>query len=205
MTTDPYYSDDSVTIYHGDCRDILPALTFDVIVTDPPYGLASAYGRQSREILGDGDVALTDWLVSGWSDLVPMAVFADCMHGPFGRPRRQLVWDKGAFGLSGSDLPWIRAHEVAWIYGAGWSGSKRGTLLRTPRIQAPKHPTEKPVRLLQRIIVCAPVGVICDPFMGVGSTLRAAKDLGRKAVGIELEERYCEIAAERMAQEVLAL
>ena len=77
---DPYYSDDSVTIYHGDCREILPALTFDVVVSDPPYGLGWAYGRQSREILGDGDVALTDWLVSGWSDLVAGA-WCRCVLG----------------------------------------------------------------------------------------------------------------------------
>tara|TARA_Y100000034_G_C6703485_1_gene310377 strand:- start:59 stop:670 length:612 start_codon:yes stop_codon:yes gene_type:complete len=201
----PYYSDDAVTIYHGDCQEILPTLTFDVIVTDPPYGLGMGYGRQSVPIAGDGDTKLTEWLVDGWSDTVPMAVFADQMAKPVGQPRRQLIWDKGAFGLSGSDLPWLTAHEVIWIYGSGWAGKKRGTVLRTPRIQAPVHPTQKPARLLRGIVDCAPDGVICDPFTGAGSTLRAAKDLGRKAVGIELEERYCEIAAERMAQEVLAL
>ena len=201
----PYYQDDQVTIYHGDCREILPLVQPAVIVSDPPYGLASAYGRLSRVIPGDDDAALSDWLVTGWSDRLPMAIFADNMRGPIGRPRRQLVWDKAAFGLSGSDLPWINGHEIVWIYGHGWSGRKRGTVLRTPRLQNPDHPTEKPPRLLQRIIDCAPPGLVCDPFMGGGSTLRAAKNLNRNAIGIELEERWCERAALAMAQEVLAL
>ena len=199
----PYYHQGGITIYHGDCREILPALTFSVIVSDPPYGLDTSYGRKSLQIAGDGDNTLSEWLIDGWPGMFPMAVFADFMTKPGGQPRRQLAWDKGHFGLSGSDLPWLVSHEVVWIYGSGWIGKKRGSVLRTPRVRAPVHPTEKPVDLLRSIVVCAPSGVICDPFMGSGTTLVAAKLERRQAIGIEIEEKYCEIAASRLDQQTL--
>ena len=205
----PYYSDDFVTIYHGDCKEILPGLLFDVVITDPPYGLEGTkspkgYGRKQQTISGDMTNDLVGWIVDFCSmSKTPIATFADALTPPFGNPRRQLIWDKQMMGLSGTNLPWLFSHEVCWIYGDGWDGRKRGTVLRYTRLQNPKHPTQKPIELMRDLVGCATQGTILDPFMGSGSTLRAAKDLGRKAIGIEIDEQYCEIAVKRLAQEVL--
>ena len=205
----PYYEDDLITIYHGDCLELLPELAFDVVVTDPPYGIQGTkapvgYGRTHRTIMGDLTAGLVEWIVDYCSDHdVPLATFSDALAPPFGEPRRQLIWDKQMLGLSGTNLPWLFSHEVCWVYGEGWQGRKRGTVIRCTRMQKPEHPTQKPIELLRNIVGCTPPGIVLDPFMGSGTTLRAAKDLGRKAIGIEIDEAYCEIAAKRMGQEVL--
>ena len=208
---DSYYEDDLITIYHGDCQELLPDLVFDVVVTDPPYGLQgtrapTGYGRNNRKIDGDLTSDLLEWLVIYCSEnKTPLLTFSDALAPPIGEPRRQLIWNKKMFGLSGTNLPWIFSHEVCWIYGEGWGGYKRGTVLNYTRLQKPNHPTEKPLELMRDIVGCAIQGVILDPFMGSGTTLRAAKDLGRKAIGIEIEEKYCEIAVKKLAQEVLPI
>ena len=117
-----------------------------------------------------------------------------------------LVWAKKHFGMGGW---WRNQHEniVFASHGkpADMLDKGRGTVLTVPGMspESRVHPTEKPLELLVRILTAVPGSLILDPFMGSGTTLRAAKDLGRKAIGIEIEERYCEIAAKRMAQGVL--
>ena len=207
----PYYQDDHVTLYHGDCREVTEWLSGDVMVTDPPYGIAYRNGKQSklaRSIANDHDTAARDAALKAWGDR-PALVF-----GTWRAPRPQatrtlLVWDtKGALGMGDLSIPWKPAHQEVYVLGGGFKGRRTSDVLSYPPVQSMAangrvHPNEKPVDLLQDLIGKCPPGVIVDPFAGSGSTLRAAKNMGRKAIGIEIEERYCEIAAERLGQEVL--
>ena len=210
---DPYYTDDMVTLYHGDCLEIDAWLDADVLVTDPPYGIAGGrIGKHNRGrsiAVGWDDLGVRDAVISKWGDK-PSAIF--------GSPRRldtapaheqaPLVWDKGdSPGMGRIDWPWGISYELIYVNGAGWSGKRRNSVIRIPHnstiATTVGHPTPKPPRLLELIIEKAPDGVIADPFAGSGSTLLAARNLGRHAIGVELEERYCEIIARRLSQGVL--
>ena len=202
----PYYERGGITIWHGDCREILPTLEADVLVTDPPYGMAYDSGWQSRPIAGDESTGVRDAVLSAWGER-PALVFGrwNCPHPE--TARMALTWDKGDWpGMGDLALPWGPSTEEIYVLGKGFTGRRRGSVIRTPRLTGEmSHPNEKPVGLIRKLIEACPEGVILDPFMGSGTTLRAAKDLGRRAIGIEIEERYCEIAAKRMEQEVLPL
>ena len=211
----PYYEQDGIVIYHGDCQEILPALTgVDVLVTDPPYGIAYFSARKRRDnyargILGDMDAVLRDWLVGEWDGL-PALLFGSWRISRPAGTRAVLIWDKGgALGMGDLSLPWKLDHEEIYVIGHGWRGSRdTGSVLRVPPEQSlgRDHPHQKPLRLMKMLLEkCLPSWVVLDPFMGSGSTLVAAKQLGRRAIGIEIEERYCEIAAKRLAQGVLSL
>ncbi len=212
MTPKPYYDSGGITIYHGHAMEILPELQADVMVTDPPFGIAYASGHDGvlpRSIAGDEDTSLRDSVLELWWKDKPAVVFGSWRRQRPRGTRALLVWDtKGALGMGALDLPWKPAHQEIYILGSGFAG-KRGTdVLRFAPVQSMAangrvHPHEKPVALLADLIGKCPPGVILDPFMGSGTTLRAAKDLGRRAIGIEIEERYCEIAANRMRQGVL--
>ena len=214
----PYYQDDAVTIYHGDARECLDWLAADVLVTDPPYGLGGAlsmsgwtsarrFGRQTW----DDDLRARDDVLGLWGAEKPYAVF--------GSPRRlsdaprhreiPLIWDKGDMVAMGdTSFPWRATYELIYVGGAPWHGHRGPAVLRVPHhsgvASAIGHPSAKPVTLL-KLLIGKSEGAVADPFMGSGTTLVAAKDLGRRAIGIEIEERYCEIAATRCSQEVLGL
>ena len=204
MVSAAYYQDDHVTIYHGDARDVLPMLTFDVIVTDPPYGINFA-GYNHGKVQGDTDDEAARWLLANTS---PMVVFG-VNHFPEYLPSRGAwsCWDKRT--NENADKMFGSPFEMIWVSGKDRPG-KIYRIMHGGVVNADgggvkrDHPTQKPVTLMVRIIGdWATSGVIADPFMGSGTTLRAAKDLGRQAIGIEVDERYCEIAAKRMGQEVL--
>ena len=208
----PYFERDGCTIYHGDCRDILPGLDAAALITDPPYGIAYRSGHAGalpRSIEGDDDTELRDFAILSWLPR-PAAAFATWRCVPPEPPRGCLVWVKNAGGMGDLGFPWQPNFEMVWIYGKGWTGH-RGSAVLTGRTvctwntgpAARLHPHEKPVDVFGKIIGKAPPGTILDPFMGSGTTLVAARDLGRKAMGIEIEEKYCEIAAKRLAQGVL--
>ena len=213
----PYYQDDAVTIYHGDCREILPEIEADVLVTDPPYGIAYSSqqaGRfQGERIANDDDTTLRDQVLAAWHG--PAVVFGSWKRPRPSEVRAVLTWDKGeGVGMGDLALPWRPNTEEIYVIGSGWVGHRGSSVLRDTSVvswtgngRGPRrlHPNEKPVPLLRGLMEKAPPGTILDPFMGSGTTLRAAKDLGRRAIGIEIEERYCEIAAKRCAQEVLDL
>lgn len=191
---EPYYEDDAVTIYHGDCREIVPSVAFDAMVTDPPYPNNAGHFLEgisvARSILASARVPT----ITFWTELEhpPHALRLAAVH----------IWHRS--NVNG------RPYEPAYEFG---TDHKRSNVYRHPAIfdgagpgcnEYLGHPTQKPVALMRQLIDLLD-GSLLDPFMGSGSTLRAAKDMGRKAIGIELSERYCEIAARRMAQEVLAL
>jgi site-specific DNA-methyltransferase (adenine-specific) len=199
----PYYDHAGITIYHGDCREILPGLEpADLVLTDPPYGIANVW----KGGLGHGWGKARDEsaLRNEWDQLPPDVRLVlskgneACVWGGnyFDLPisRGWLVWNKPERGFTLSEA------ELAW--------TSRDTVVRVCDLPRPdvgrKHPTQKPLRLMAWCIrQFKDAKTILDPFMGSGTTLRAAKDLGRQAIGIEIEERYCEIAAKRLAQEVL--
>jgi site-specific DNA-methyltransferase (adenine-specific) len=216
----PYYQDDLVTIYHGDCREWMPEA--DVIVTDPPYGIGwqqhgggvngkSRGTRRHAGIVGDTDTSARD-AVLGLFPWTPAAVFGS-WRAPFPADVRQvLVYQKSPdAGLMGSVTGFRTDSDPIFLVGpwpvrtVRWS-SVLVSRIGLPTLQAGRsHPHAKPVDVMARLIEAAPPGTILDPFMGSGSTLVAAKSLGRKSIGIEIEERYCEIAAQRCSQEVLGL
>ncbi len=233
----PYYQDDHVTLYHGDCLDVLETLdAASAFVMDPPYASGSRteaskpssgamlragrfagrpieldqmtttgftwlmrhVGMEARRLLPEGGSVLSfiDW--RQWPNLV--GAFETCNL----RVQGMVVWDKGSMGLGNG----FRAqHELVCHASKGVPtivDKGMGNVFRHARVEPIDHPSPKPVALLSKLIqvVSAPGDVVVDPFAGSGSTLRAAKDLGRKAIGVELDERYCEIAAKRMGQQV---
>ncbi len=219
MSVKPYYQDSSVTIYHGDCREIVPTLgRFDLLLTDPPYGIAwtkpelkKAKSRAHDGIACDEDTSARDLVLAfGASD---RAIVFGSFQAPFPSDVRQvLIWAKpGDAGLFGTVAGYRRDVEPIFICGQ-WpaEGVKRSSVLRGTaqfRGHAAKengsHPHAKPVDLLIQLIEATDAKTVLDPFAGSGTTGRACKDLGRKCVMIEREEKYCEIAARRMGQEVL--
>lgn len=215
MTT-IYYQDDHVTLYHADCLEHLDLLDqADVMVTDPPYGMKYYSGRRKEDdrIVGDDDLNVRDQVIAAWGQDDPMRpalVFGTWKQDRPQGVRQLIVWDKrGGAGFSGDlKMPWADITEEIYVIGTGWVGGRIPAIYSIPTLpsQSPErygHPTPKPVPLMEQLIAKCPPGVIVDPFAGSGSTLRAAKNLGRRAIGFEIEERYCEIAAQRLAQEVL--
>lgn len=213
MTT-PYYTDDHVTLWHGDCREIAEWLNADVLVTDPPYGIAYASGwARGRDvaIAGDQDTALRDRIREMWSDRGPWLMFGTWRHPRPEGTDHVLVWDKtDGVGPGMGDLTsaFGSSHEEVYL-GGKWPKreERKGSVLRTKTspsalTRETGHPTPKPVDLMQALVAVSD-GVVADPFAGSGSTLVAARNLGRRAIGVELEERYCEIIARRLDQGVL--
>ena len=200
----PYYQDESVTIFHGDCREIVPELgRFDLLLTDPPYGLGERMKSGNEGEWSKGFSVAPTWdaaTAPGVVEMalaVPLAIVWGGNYYPLPPSRGWLIWDKMQEHTSGHA-------ELAWT-----SLDIPVRTFRMSRVEAygnmnKAHPTQKPLELMTWCISLAgDVQTILDPFAGSGTTGRAAKDLGRKAVLIEIEERYCEIAARRMGQEVL--
>jgi len=211
----PYYADSLVTIFHGDAREALPAA--DVLITDPPYGIAYSSGMTqpdrwsgavARSIANDHDTSVRDAVLSAWNG--PALVFGTWKAPRPAQTHTLLIWDtKGALGMGDLSVPWKPAHQEIYVIGKGFVGRRDSDVLSYAPVQAMAsngrvHPNEKPVDLLSALIGKTPPSwTVLDAFCGSGPTLRAAKNLGRRAIGIEIEERYCEIAAERCRQEVL--
>jgi len=213
MTTAPYYQDEHVTLYHGDCLQLADVWTdADVLVTDPPYGsesIAGGYGRKGRLIAHDKTTEVRDAALALFEGRPTICFATPRMPEPPGEWVDRLVWDKREPGLNGG--PWRYTHESIFVRGAGWVrvSASSFSILSFPSgngsWEKRQHVHAKPVRLMETLISAAPPGVIADPFAGSGSTLVAARNLGRHAIGVELEERYCEIIAKRLAQGALDL
>jgi DNA modification methylase len=220
----PYYEEPGITIYHGDCRNILPHLEpVDLVLTDPPYAIPTVVAQSRIWTRNIGDLNICESYFRDWmKDLRKCLsddgrIFMFCnqtsypvifrsFYGDFNI--HLLIWDKGKIGM-GSDFR--KTFELI-LYGYSINvkplekdGIGHSDILRFMPVPSMgrKHPAEKPIDLLTNIISRFAKNTILDPFMGSGTTLRAAKDLGRKAIGIEIEEKYCAIAVERLRQGVL--
>lgn len=205
----PYYEDDWVTLYHGDALEILPELDHaDAVITDPPYNYGFNYGdgyddskapaeyvawckqwfticriKADRVIVFPGNGNLPVW----WEIEKPSGV--GCWHKP-GNPK-----GGGVFQFSEWE-PWL-----LWGRGVGGSDVIRATVNR--QLDTGNHPCPKPQPLMQALIMRTKAESVIDPFVGSGTTVVAAKYLGVRAVGIEQNEAFCEIAAKRLAQDTL--
>lgn len=222
----PYYQDDHVTLYHGDCVDILPNLpaTVDLLLTDPPYGVdfKSGWSQHAKIANDDGTADIMGMIALAVKNLRRHRhayIFGDWdFAGTNLTAHTQLIWDKGIVGMGDLSMPWGTSHEPITFavheaskanreQGKGRLSARmrQGTVLRVDRTNgasSKRHPTEKPVPLLRQLIESSSCfgDVVLDPFAGVGSTLVAAALEGRKAVGIEMEEKYCEISAMRLSK-----
>lgn len=216
----PYYQDDLVTLYHGDCLELVDVwITADVLVTDPPYGTASvgwdvSYGRgQNRRhgdqqrvapgvIANDDGTRVRDSALDAWGTDRPALVFGSPrLPDPPGEWSDRLVWDKKRPGMNGG--PWRYRHESIYVRDGFLRTDNAAVSIIAAWPDQADHIHAKPLALMTRLVAAAPPGVIADPFSGSGSTLAACKQLGRRAIGVELEERYCEVAARRLTQDTL--
>jgi site-specific DNA-methyltransferase (adenine-specific) len=223
----PYYEHGGITIYHGDCREILPDLpSVRLIVTDPPYVFGIASTSQEGKAGGWGDLMnssvwyeswlreakrLTStaqgaaWVFNSWRSF---PVLARAAYGVSWPVESLLVWDKEWIG-PGGQRGLRPSYELAALFvQPDFAIANRGLpdiwRSKWSSIKPNGHPAEKPEPLLAKLIRESGGGLVLDPFMGSGTTLAAAKGEGHQAIGIEIEERYCEIAAKRLSQEVFA-
>jgi DNA modification methylase len=211
----PYYQDSLVTIYHGDCREVLPTLgRFDLLLTDPPYGIgASSAAFRGSEMNGWRDYGDESWDGTTPSpEAIGVLLASSRFHIIWGgnyfakslpESSGWLVWDKGQrdFSLADGELAWTGFPNALRIFGVS-----RAKALKDGKV----HPTQKSVAVMEwslayadRNAAPAKISSVLDPYMGSGTTLVAAKNLGRSVVGIERSEKYCELAAERCRQETL--
>ena len=215
-----YYENDGITLYLGDCREQTAWLTADVLVTDPPYGVAYVQGgarsnvdgvrsvTPTARVVGDASPAARDAALALWGPR-PALIFGSWRVPRPPETRQRLVWFKRNTnpGL-GTATPWSGADEDVYVIGSGWIGPREVNVLITDEARASAgglaattgHPTPKPVGLMERLIAKCPPGVIADPFAGSGATLLAARSAGRRAIGVEIEERYCDLIARRLDQ-----
>ena len=214
----PYFEKDGITIYHGDCKEILPLIQADVVITDPPYEIVARGGGIGAqrdylsEIEGFTDCGFDVDLISGFDRWV---VFCALKQVPklaaAARKRWSLItWNKPdpAPLINGNYLPDTEYIVHSFRDGGDLHGKfedRRRWILHPGSQRKHGHPNEKPTAVMYRVIsVSSAVGeTVVDPFSGSGSTLVAARDMGRRAIGIEIEERWCEIAAKRLAQGIL--
>jgi len=221
-----YYSDEHVTLYHGDCltehREWLDA---DVLVTDPPYGTQfsdvnprGGYGRRQDAqhrgskhapaqpgmgawIAGDNGTKARDSMLALWAGKPACLFGSPRLPDPPGNWADRLVWDKKRPGMNGG--PWRYRHESIYVTAGFVRTSDASVSIFTVWPDQADHIHAKPLALMTALVAAAPPGVIADPFAGSCTTLVAAAHLGRKAVGVELEERYCELLAKRLSQGAL--
>lgn len=230
MTAAPYYEDGLVALYHGDSTEITNWLDADVLVTDPPYGRSWRQGRLKDKrggykaesasragIVGDGSTAVRDTILTMWGPDKPAILFGDLMLAPPTGTRLVAVYAKPAnSGMRGAIGGLRRDLEAIYLCGKAWEARLGGdsSLFSTQEssmggaggiiAKAGGHPHAKAQDVMRRLIALTPdTASVADPFAGSGSTLVAAAFLGRRAIGVECEERFCEMAARRLSQGLL--
>jgi site-specific DNA-methyltransferase (adenine-specific) len=220
-----YYQDDYATLYHGDCIEVMSGLKLeaDLLLTDPPYGVSykSNWSNHAAIANDDGNADVMGMLATATKKLRRSRHAYIFGYWDFSgtnlTAHTQLIWDKGMIGMGDLSMPWGTSHESITFAlhqpskanradGAGRLSARmrQGSVLRVDRTNgasSKRHPTEKPVALLRQLIESSSCfgDLVFDPFAGVGSTLVAASLEGRHSVGIEIEEKYCELAATRLS------
>lgn len=222
--SEPYWSGDGIILYLGDCREITEWLVAHVLVTDPPYGRGWKQGDTGKRyrcpnnarggIAGDSDTTVRDQAFAAWGNR-PAVAFGDLMLAPPVGTKQVMVYAKpqGA-GVRGATGGFRRDAEAVYLIGPWSSGiGGQSSVLRTGARGVAStyglairhgHPHAKPVDVMETLIAACPPGIIADPFAGAGSTLVAARNQGRQAIGVEVDERYAERAARRLDQGILA-
>lgn len=210
LSIQPFYQDESVCVYHGDCREVLPFLPkTDLLLTDPPYG--GGYAADPLPVMSKGRRIVNHAPESWDNDAVPQWLLdmarASC--------RYQVVWGGNYYALPVARC-WLSWHkpdappsmanvELAWT-NLDRNAQQFSWSIAATNAERVGHPTQKPEAVMRWALMQAPEGCnVLDPFMGSGTTLVACKRMGRKAIGIERERRYCDIAVERLRQSSLDL
>lgn len=214
----PFFEDQGITIYHGDCRHIMPLLPrFDLLLTDPPYGIGESSKRNASRGTSSAkwkrgaatDYGAFDWdrePVEEWTlalarSLCDKQIIFGGNYYALPPCKGPLVWDKENTGdFADGEMAWNNLGCALRIKRHMWNGFQRkGNEDR-------EHPTQKPLEVIKwALSLASDVTTILDPWAGSGTTGRAAVEMGKRAVLIEREERYCEIAAKRLSQQVLCL
>jgi site-specific DNA-methyltransferase (adenine-specific) len=213
---------DLVTLYLGDAREIpqwfaVPG-TDAILVTDPPYGMGYDSGmvkaRSARPIIGDDTTGTRDAAIALWGPSRPAIMFGTWRAPRPAGCRQVIIWDKGEFpGMGDLQSAFGSSHEEIYLLGPRYARPKgvarRGSVIRTATcmgnpnglVAETGHPTPKPVALMELLLATVPAHlVVVDPFAGSGSTLIAARNLGRRAIGCEIDPTYARIAADRLTQ-----
>jgi hypothetical protein len=210
-----YYKDEQITLYNDDCLEIDAWLKADVLVTDPPYGIGwqpmqGMYQLKKQikapQIEGDDSTCLRDAALSLWGNK-PRIVFGSWRARRPDPVDHRLIWHKKGQQPGPCNAAFMSQDEEIYVTGTGFRRSApplRSVITthetRHHAVMKAAHPTPKPVQLMETLVDRCPAGIIADPFAGSGSTLIAARNLGRRAIGVEMEERYCELIAKRLDQ-----
>jgi len=205
----PSYSEKGIEIYNADCREVLPELgIYDLCLTDPPYGIGTWHNTGGNSITKEQARDINKWDVAPNEETFKLCL-RSCVHAVIwggnyfgdvlGSCKSPLIWDKGLRGLHLAD------GEIAWTnFDFGTVRILTFSPNGSDNFGNKYHPTQKPIRLMKWCIGFLPqIKTMLDPFCGSGSTLVAAKQMGKSCVGIEVEEKYVEITANRLRQSVM--
>jgi len=212
-----YYQDEFITLHLGDALEETQWTEADVLVTDPPYGIAweanslvigkkAIRDASTQSIQNDESLEVRDAALALWGKKKPGIVFGTWKKARPENTTNVLIWHKTGKTKGVLNHPFFSIHEEIYTLGTGFVGEPLASVITThefrpAHVQKVGHPTPKPIDLMEKL-VAKTTGLIADPFAGSGATLIAAKNLGRKAIGVELEEKYCEIIATRLSQSV---
>ena len=212
----PYYQDKYATIYHGDCLELLPEMPkVDLVLTDPPYGMSYKsnhykYGNPHDNIVGDNVFPVE--CIRNLINIANSAVLVFCRWDnlfELPKPKSFITWVKNNWSAGDLEHEYGRMTEGICFYPCGeheFANGRPHDVINCDRIGSSNlHPTEKPVELCAKLLSHHKADTILDPFGGSCTTAVAAKQLNRKCIIIEIEEKYCEIGAKRLSQEVLDL
>jgi hypothetical protein len=206
----PFYDRDGIVIYCGDSETIAPNLGARIVITDPPYGMnyQSAWRTDwQRKAKIHGDHEFPKWVFDLNPDIALMVCCRWDNLTEIPKPDSFIVWDKCRHSMGDLKHEFGRQWEaIAFYAGLRHEFTRRPIdVIRVPCVPPSSlvHPNEKPSALFTPLITCHPDETIVDPFCGSGSVLVAAKSLGRRAIGIDIDEAHCQTAVSRLAQGVL--